>query len=131
MQAASWAARGSSGSPARSRSTSGLSIPTTPTIHGPRGTGILARAEVGYDVDQQIKLEFGRLPFHHSPTDSDDRKRLEAAVWNRLAETSSRRRAGRLVRPPHQTKELPTDIGAIASNAVELWFWSNAWVTVT
>ncbi len=68
-----------------------------PTIHGPRGIGILARAEVGYDVDQQIMLEFGRLPFHHSPTDSDDRKRLEAAVWNRLAETSSRRRVGRQI----------------------------------
>lgn len=38
--------------PPRSRSTIGTSSPTTLTIHGLRGTGILARAEQGYEVDQ-------------------------------------------------------------------------------
>jgi hypothetical protein len=46
------AANGRKGSQPRSKNTIGTSTPTTPTIHGRRGTGILARAEQGYDVDQ-------------------------------------------------------------------------------
>jgi hypothetical protein len=45
-------ASGRNGWETRSRSTNGTSTLTTPTIHGLRGTGILARAEQGYEVDQ-------------------------------------------------------------------------------
>ena len=51
-KAGRYVAAGKNGLPPRSRSTIGTSSPTTLTIHGLRGTGILARAEQGYEVDQ-------------------------------------------------------------------------------
>ena len=83
------AASGRNGWETRSKSTNGTSsILTTPTIRpftGLRGTGILARAEQGYDVDQ-IANDIGvsrqeTSILHELPQPDESRSRWPKADW--------------------------------------------------